>query len=942
NPEAFDYPYDGRDQDCADGDDIDVDGDGFTSNRFVGGSPDCNDVLDNIYPGAPEIAGDGIDQDCDGADALNWFIDSDGDSYGNGNTLAVASERPAGHVADSTDCDDDDSAINPGATEILDDGIDQNCDPFDDHTDSDGDGFADAIDPDDDNDGTLDFNDAFPLDPAEDTDTDGDGTGDNADEDDDGDGTPDVDDAFPLDPTEDSDLDGDGIGDNSDEDADGDGYSWWNDECNDLDASINPGAIDIDGDGIDTDCDGSDDELAPELVTLDFPAAVSGDWNASINVSIDATDNLSGVSSISISFRHEDNVDGDTDYWGTYFDPGETSVSWTESISFGHTGVWTAEVSVTDHNNNRIDLDAAALDALGLPSTITVSLDEEPPQVVALDLPSTVEGIYSAEFEFTLDVTDNWSGVNGLGMSFTHESPLGGDSDHNYSTSFGPGETVVSWSDQVVLPESGDWYVTVWSYDHTFNEVYLDPPAIAALGLPSVITVTLDEEPPELISLTMPETVPSNDGFAEIALEVSDEGAGFAWGHVTFVNANDLVHGTYEIYGSPQTLFIDFHGSVETWQVRELYLIDYRDNSVTLDADDLAGLGFPTTIEVVPPADADGDGYEGPAGDGSDCNDNDFFVNPGEDDQPWDDVDQDCSGTAAFELEGDFDYFQAYTEHVELPIMASGGVGPLEFALTSGSLPDGIELTSSGTLEGIATEVGDFTVEITATAADGEQVTTTVTLRPNDEFELQMEDISGQFTVGEFFEQGFANSPDGSFPLTTEVIGGSAPGDLTFDAFGVASGLLTESGQWSFTIEVSDTVGRLEQASYTIQVIPEFETDCHDGFDNDLDFLIDMADIDCSDSDGDGHTTDEIGGDDCDDTDPAINPGATDIPGDGIDQDCSGLDAIENPFRVSVASDGSESSSHSYISSTSSVSADGRFVVFTSAASNLVAGDTNG
>ncbi len=46
-------------------------------------------------------------------------------------------------------------------------------------------------DTDDDNDGTPDDQDAFPLDPTEDTDTDGDKVGDNADTDDDNDGTPD-------------------------------------------------------------------------------------------------------------------------------------------------------------------------------------------------------------------------------------------------------------------------------------------------------------------------------------------------------------------------------------------------------------------------------------------------------------------------------------------------------------------------------------------------------------------------------------------------------------------------------------------------------------------------------------------------------------------------------------------------------------------------------
>jgi len=131
--------------------------------------------------------------------------------------------------------------------------------------DTDGDGRCDAMDNDDDDDGVVDNDDDFPLDPNEQTDTDNDGVGDNGDddddgdgwtdadenicgsdpldsasrptdtdgdlscnavdEDDDGDGVPDVDDAFPLDPNESVDTDNDGIGDNSDNDDDGDGYS---------------------------------------------------------------------------------------------------------------------------------------------------------------------------------------------------------------------------------------------------------------------------------------------------------------------------------------------------------------------------------------------------------------------------------------------------------------------------------------------------------------------------------------------------------------------------------------------------------------------------------------------------------------------------------------------------------------------------------------------
>ncbi|TKK67474.1 T9SS type A sorting domain-containing protein [Ilyomonas limi] len=100
---------------------------GFLLAELTGGTGDCDDSNTGIHPDATEIPGDSIDQDCDGFDLKTWYADADGDSYGNANTVTTANEQPTGYVANSTDCNDGDGTIYPGAPELC-DGKDNNCD----------------------------------------------------------------------------------------------------------------------------------------------------------------------------------------------------------------------------------------------------------------------------------------------------------------------------------------------------------------------------------------------------------------------------------------------------------------------------------------------------------------------------------------------------------------------------------------------------------------------------------------------------------------------------------------------------------------------------------------------------------------------------------------------------------------------------------------------
>jgi len=61
-------------------------------------------------------------------DAQTGYVDDDGDGYGERETTTVACAAPGGFVSDATDCDDSNSAINPGQSEICNDGVDNDCD----------------------------------------------------------------------------------------------------------------------------------------------------------------------------------------------------------------------------------------------------------------------------------------------------------------------------------------------------------------------------------------------------------------------------------------------------------------------------------------------------------------------------------------------------------------------------------------------------------------------------------------------------------------------------------------------------------------------------------------------------------------------------------------------------------------------------------------------
>ncbi len=117
----------------------DDDDDGFSS------SEDCDDQDASVYPGATEVDGDGVDQDCDGQERC--WPDADGDGARASEPLVSldADCEDAGEAGSEApeDCDDDDPRAVPGAEESC-DGVDNDCDGLvpEDELDADADGLS--------------------------------------------------------------------------------------------------------------------------------------------------------------------------------------------------------------------------------------------------------------------------------------------------------------------------------------------------------------------------------------------------------------------------------------------------------------------------------------------------------------------------------------------------------------------------------------------------------------------------------------------------------------------------------------------------------------------------------------------------------------------------------------------------------------------------------
>jgi len=158
-------------------------------------------------------------------------------------------------------------------------------------------------------------------------------------------------------------------------------------------------------------------------------------------------------------------------------------------------------------------------------------------------------------------------------------------------------------------------------------------------------------------------------------------------------------------------------------------------------------------------------------------------------------------------------YDTAYSQQVT----ATGGIGTLSYSLSSGSLPAGVTLASSGLLSGTPTVSGSFPLSI---KVSDERHYTEVKA-----YTLEVAAPTFSFTpvslpnanYGAAYNQQL-NATGGSGAITYGVQSGSLPAGVTLSPSGLLSGTPTVSGSFSFTAEATDAHDQKGQKNYTLTV----------------------------------------------------------------------------------------------------------------------------
>jgi hypothetical protein len=149
-------------------------------------------------------------------------------------------------------------------------------------------------------------------------------------------------------------------------------------------------------------------------------------------------------------------------------------------------------------------------------------------------------------------------------------------------------------------------------------------------------------------------------------------------------------------------------------------------------------------------------------------------------------------------------------------LLASGGTPPYSWAVTSGSLPAGVTLSSAGEISGTPTASGSFDFTVTVTDAARSTASRALRIVVSGAPPSITTTSPGGGRVGTEYS-GTLSATGGTAPYTWSIVGGSLPPGLNLSGSGLITGTPTAAGSFDFTARVVDAENRSD--SRPLQIV---------------------------------------------------------------------------------------------------------------------------
>jgi uncharacterized protein YhjY with autotransporter beta-barrel domain len=155
-----------------------------------------------------------------------------------------------------------------------------------------------------------------------------------------------------------------------------------------------------------------------------------------------------------------------------------------------------------------------------------------------------------------------------------------------------------------------------------------------------------------------------------------------------------------------------------------------------------------------------------------------------------------------------------------LSVAGGTGVG-YNFSITAGSLPSGVYFSSDGRMNGPLSAAGSYTFTVTATDSGTGVGTRTYTLVVNPGAVLTLTPTYLPVADnGSAYSTTIAASGGSGTGYSYSLSSGSLPSGLNWNGNGTISGTPTASGNYTFSVTATDSVGNTGTAGYLLAVSP--------------------------------------------------------------------------------------------------------------------------